>query len=171
MHRLTASILDVSNAFKNTNVPIHERVRFSPPIYYLDWFERSYPNVTLNRDDGLFSPQLMNGIQGAKPAGRQLNKLLDAGITILKYKKITIDHAIYIKVFSDGTVSFLTVSTDDVINTTTKEISLGGTQLPSACMVVYFRVLHFGCIFFLFHRLLLNACVYNRKRAFWGPYL
>ena len=44
-------------------------------------------------------------------------------VTILKHKKITIDHAIYIKVFSDETVSYLTVSTDDVINTTNTETS------------------------------------------------
>ena len=60
----------------------------------------------------------MNGIQGTKPAGRQWNILLDAVVTIIKYKKSTIDHAIYIKVFTDGTVFYLTVSTNDVINTT-----------------------------------------------------
>ena len=54
MHMLTARILDVSNAFQNTNFPIHERVCVSPPPYYLNWFERSYPNVPLNRDDGPF---------------------------------------------------------------------------------------------------------------------
>ena len=32
--------------------------------------------------------------------------------------KITIDHTIYINVFSYGTVSYLTVSTDDFLNTT-----------------------------------------------------
>ena len=36
MHRLTDIILDVINAFQNTNVPIHERVCVSPPPYYLD---------------------------------------------------------------------------------------------------------------------------------------
>ena len=54
MHRLTARILDVSNAFQNKNVTIHERVYVSQSPYYLDWFERSYPNVALNRDDGPF---------------------------------------------------------------------------------------------------------------------
>ena len=44
----------------------------------------------------------MNGIQGTKPAGQQWNRLLDAVVVILKYNKITIYHAIYIKVFSDG---------------------------------------------------------------------
>ena len=48
MHRLTARILDVSNTFQNTNVPIHERFCVSPPRYYLYWSERSYPNVPLN---------------------------------------------------------------------------------------------------------------------------
>ena len=33
----------------------------------------------------------------------------------------TINHAIYIKVFSDGTVYYLTVSTGDVINSTNNE--------------------------------------------------
>ena len=59
----------------------------------------------------------MNEIQGTKPDGRQRDRLLHAVSTILKYKKITIDHDIYIKVFSDETVSYLTVSTDDVLNT------------------------------------------------------
>ena len=59
----------------------------------------------------------MNGIQGKKPAGKQWNRLLDAVLTILEYKKITINHAIFIKVFSYGKVSFITVSTDDVLNT------------------------------------------------------
>ena len=48
MHKLTARILDVSNAFQNKNVPINERVCISPPPYYLDWVERYYPNVPLN---------------------------------------------------------------------------------------------------------------------------
>ena len=42
-------------------------------------------------------------------------------VKIIKYKKITIDHAIYIKVFSDGTVSYPTVYTDDVFNTNNNE--------------------------------------------------
>ena len=63
----------------------------------------------------------MNGIQGTKPAVRQWNRLLGVVVTILKYKKSTIDHAIYIKFFDDGTVSYLTVSTDDVLNTTSNK--------------------------------------------------
>ena len=63
----------------------------------------------------------MNIIQGTKPALQQWNILLDAVVTILKYNKITIDQAVYIKVFSDEIVSHLTVSTDDVLNTTNNE--------------------------------------------------
>ena len=61
----------------------------------------------------------MNEIQGTKPSGQQWNRLLDAVVKIIKYKKSIIDHTIYIKVFSDVTVSYLTFSTNDVINTTT----------------------------------------------------
>ena len=121
MHRLTARFLHVSNAFQNTNVTIHERVCVIPPPYYLEWFEISYPHVTLNRDDGPFFLRCMNGIQGKNPSGRQWNRLLDALVTIIKYKKSTIDHAIYINFFSDVTVSYLTVSNDDVLNTTNIE--------------------------------------------------
>ena len=60
----------------------------------------------------------MHGIQGTKPSGRQWNRLLDTVVKFLKYNKITIDHAIYIKVFNDRTVYYLTVSTDDVLNNT-----------------------------------------------------
>ena len=83
MHRLTARILDVSNAFQNKNVLINERVCASTPTYYLDWFERSYPNIPLNRDDGPFCLQCMNVIQGTKPDGIQWNRLIDALVTII----------------------------------------------------------------------------------------
>ena len=75
----------------------------------------------------------MNGIQGKKPAGRQWNQLLDAVVTIIKYKKIIIDYAIYIKVFSGVTVSYFTVSTNDVLNTTNNE-----TQFPEIRKVFEF---------------------------------
>ena len=68
----------------------------------------------------------MNGIQRKKLSGRQWNILLDVVVTLLKYKKITIDNAIYIKLFSDWTVSYLTVSDDNVLNTTTNETSFHG---------------------------------------------
>ena len=45
-----------------------------------------------------------------------------SGHIFFKYKKIKIDHAIYIKVFTDETVSHLTVSTDGVLNNTNNEI-------------------------------------------------
>ena len=64
MHIPTDRILDVSNSFKNTNIPIHERVCVSPQPYYIYWFEIYYPNVTLNQDDVPFGIQRMNGIQG-----------------------------------------------------------------------------------------------------------
>ena len=73
MHRLTASILYVINAFNNTNVPIHERVCVNPPPYFLEWFEIYYPNIPLNRDGGPFCIQFMNGVQGGKPAGGKSN--------------------------------------------------------------------------------------------------
>ena len=100
MHRLAASILDVSNSFQNTNVPIHERVCYSTPNYNLDWFEISYTNVTLNIHDGPFCLQCMNGIQGTKPDGIKWNRLLDVVVKILKYNKSTFYHSICIKVFS-----------------------------------------------------------------------
>ena len=54
-----------------------------------------------------------------KPAGLKRNRFLDAVVTTLKYNKITIDHAIYIKFFYDGIISYLTVSAYYVLNSTT----------------------------------------------------
>ena len=68
--------------------------------------------------NNIFFLQCINGIQGKKLYGKQWNRLLGIVVKILKYKKITIDHAICIKVFSNGTVSYLTVYSNDVINTT-----------------------------------------------------
>ena len=68
-----------------------------------------------------FFLQCMNGIQRTNPYGIQWNRLFDAVVTIIKYKESTIDHDIYINVFTDGTVSYLTVSIDDCLNTTNNE--------------------------------------------------
>ena len=43
-------------------------------------------------------------------------------ITVLKYKITTIYHDIYIKIFSDGTISYLKVSTDGSLNTNNNDI-------------------------------------------------
>ena len=104
MHRFTESIMDITNDFQNTDVLINERVCVSPPPYYLDWFEKYYPNVHLNLHDGPFCLQLMNVIQVTKPSKRKRNWILDAMVTISKSKKIKIHHDIYIKILSDGTV-------------------------------------------------------------------
>ena len=85
MHRLTARVLDVSNAFNNKNFTINEILCVIPPPYYLYWFEMSYPNFPLNRDYGPFCLQCMNIIQGTKLAGKECNRLLDAGVKTLKY--------------------------------------------------------------------------------------
>ena len=91
IHRLNAIILYFSNEFQNKNFPIHERVCVSPPTYYLDWFEISYPNVPLNRNDGPFCLQCMHGIQGKKTAEKKCNILLDAVVKMIKYKKRKMD--------------------------------------------------------------------------------
>ena len=111
IHRTTGRILDVSNAFKNKNVSINEIFCVSLPPYYLNRFEISHTNVPINRDDGPFCLQCMNVIQGKELSVRQWNRLLDAVVTVLKYKKSTIYHSIYIKVFTYGTVSYVTFST------------------------------------------------------------
>ena len=73
----------------------------------------------------------MDGIQGTKPSGRKWNILLDAVVTIIKYKKITIDHSIYIKLFYDLTVSYLKVSNDDILNTNNNETNSKNDQFLS----------------------------------------
>ena len=42
---------------------------------------------------------------------------------MMKHKKFTTDRAIYTKVFYYGTVSYLTVYTDDLLNTTNNKTS------------------------------------------------
>ena len=63
----------------------------------------------------------MNNIQGTKLAGWKWKLLLDSVVTIQKYKKRKFYNIIYIKVFSDENVSYLTVSNDGVLNTTNNE--------------------------------------------------
>ena len=63
----------------------------------------------------------MNATQGTKPYRLQYNQLLDAVVKIIKYKESTIDHVIYIKFFYNGTVSYLIVFTNGILNATNNE--------------------------------------------------
>ena len=72
----------------------------------------------------------MNAIQGTQLSRRQWNRILDEVVTIIKYKKSKIYHSICIKVFSDGTVSYITVSIDDVLITNNNETEFH--ELPRA---------------------------------------
>ena len=81
-------------------------------------------NIPLNQYYDPFFLQYMNGIQVTKPSGTQCNRLLDAVVTILKYRKRKIVRDIYINVFSDGKVSYLTVSNDYFITTNNNETVL-----------------------------------------------
>ena len=48
---------------------------------------------------------------------------------MIRYKKSAIDHAIYIKVFYDGRVSYLKVSNYDVLNTTNNKTAFTELRL------------------------------------------
>ena len=58
----------------------------------------------------------MNCIKGTKPAGIQYKRLLYVAVNIIEYNIITIYHNIYAKTIN-GIVSYLPVSTYDVLNT------------------------------------------------------
>ena len=103
------------------NIPIHEIFCAIPPPYYLYWIESSYPNVNLNQYYGPLCLQCMYEIQGTKSDIWQCNTLLDAVVTILKYKENVTYYSIYINCVSDGTVYYLTVSTDDIVDTTNNQ--------------------------------------------------
>ena len=72
----------------------------------------------------------MNVIQVKNPVGIQWDGLLDVVVIILKYKKSTIDHDIYIKGFSGVIASYLTVYTDDALSTPNNE-----TEFPKITIV------------------------------------
>ena len=56
-----------------------------------------------------------------KTAAQQYNRLLDAAVTIIKYKRIQIDPDICTNVLYDVTVSYLKISSGYIINTTNNE--------------------------------------------------
>eukprot|EP00978_Attheya_sp_CCMP212_P001989 scaffold4105_cov47-Attheya_sp.AAC.2 len=69
--RITIAIsIDVNNAFQNTMIPEGQRQHLSLPPYYISWFCRKYPTVTIEEaPDGRYCIQTINAIQGTKPAG------------------------------------------------------------------------------------------------------
>ena len=43
MHRFIDMILNISNNFQNTNIPMNEKACVTPSTYYIDWFEKFTP--------------------------------------------------------------------------------------------------------------------------------
>ena len=66
----------------------------------------------------------MNGIKSNKPAGQHWNILLDSVVKMITYKIITINHAIYVNLFSSSIWYYLTVSMDVVLNANNKDEEL-----------------------------------------------
>ena len=60
----------------------------------------------------------MHGIQSNKPSDIQCKIILYALVKLISYKRSTIYHAMYVKIFYHGKVSYITVSMVDVFNTT-----------------------------------------------------
>ena len=65
----------------------------------------------------------MNGIQVTKPLVWHWKRPLDTVVKNIEYKKITIDHAMYVKIFSNGMVSYLTMSRGVVLNTRNNDVT------------------------------------------------
>ena len=61
----------------------------------------------------------MNGVKGAKPEFRKWGRLLDAVLEQLQLSGSKIDHSIYVKVYPNGTISYLSVLTYQILQTTT----------------------------------------------------
>ena len=66
-----------------------------------------------------------------------------------------------------GTLDSCSGTQNEQKSTQNTVIEVGGPQITSIYMAVYFRVLHFGGIFFLFCQLLNITCVNNQKHDFW----
>ena len=66
----------------------------------------------------------MNGIKSNKLAGQHWNRLLDSVVKMITYKIITINHAIYVNLFSSSIWYYLTVSMDVVLNANNKDEEL-----------------------------------------------
>ena len=64
----------------------------------------------------------MNGIQGTNTSGYKCKRLLDAVFTVMTYTKITVFIVRKFAVFYDGTISYLTVYTGDVLNNNNNEL-------------------------------------------------
>ena len=60
----------------------------------------------------------MNNIQSTEPSFIQWNIFIDYAVRIIAYKMSTIDHATHVKLFSNGTVSYIDLPMYDVLNNT-----------------------------------------------------
>jgi hypothetical protein len=112
------AIIDVKNAFQNTMIPEDQRQHLSLPPYYISWFRRKYPTVTIEEaPDGRYCIQTINAIQGTKPAGRQWNDVLTTVLTTLKSQRNHIDHGVFLFTSKDGKQKILLffISTDDFL--------------------------------------------------------
>lgn len=111
---LIVGVIDVTNAFQNTILPPHKREYVTLPPYYLEWFKRRHPLITVDETKGRLCIQACNGMQGTKPAGRNWNQALHAVLTTFGLQNVPAEQALYVLHTSDYLL-IVSVSTDDLL--------------------------------------------------------
>jgi hypothetical protein len=118
-HNMTIAIADVKNAFQNAMLPVGQQAHLTMPPYYLQWFRRKYPMVTIEplaAKADKYCLQSINAIQGTKPTGNQWNKILTNVLEHRKYKQNLVNHAVFVYHSPDKTqTQIICVSTDDFL--------------------------------------------------------
>ena len=64
-------VADVSNCFQSNPIPIEKRLFINASVLYVEWFEKTYPDIKFNKSKSdRYVQQTINSMQGQEDACR-----------------------------------------------------------------------------------------------------
>ena len=137
---LTLATADVTDAHQNTIKPTSQRFYATLPPYYMDWHRLRHPNVKIEpSQDGKCVLQGCTSFQGAKPAGREWNSILNLSLQDQGLTRNPVDQALHVRRNKDGTL-IVGCSTDDFLCAfTSRNLFVGFIAHMSRCFPVTYK--------------------------------
>ena len=109
----TVAIIDVENAFQTSIAPEEYRIFVTVPVLYLEWL-RDTENFQYDRNED-YVRQMFNANQGTKAASHIWYWLIVPILGKYGFHRSTVDHALLIKAYDDGSYFYISLATDDLL--------------------------------------------------------
>ena len=119
---MTVYSIDIGDTFQNTLVTLLQRIYVRCPLFYIEWFEQTYPHHKLPSMKTCYVLQAVHTIQDSKTAGNERCELSTQLFEQMVMIKNATDNAVFAFCFGDDVLFLLSNVEDFLILSTSFEL-------------------------------------------------